>query len=211
MAHASCEKGPFAWAPWRALPGEEHRCQTPHAAALQPAASEEGMQTLRSPSWTRLNRKGELCCLRHREELREGSEVQAMPCKHAFHPNCLKPWLLEHRNTCPTCRYGSCCSPSPLNAKDVHVMCCSRQLWRCGAPLWSASCLGTCTVQHAPAPLPQGYGPGTHTHTHTPPTPRHELPTDNPQYERRKERERVEAEERRGVENAVSHNEFLYI
>lgn len=38
---------------------------------------------------------------------------------------------------------------------------------------------------------------------------RHELPTDDQQYERRKEREREEAEERRGAENAVSHNEFL--
>jgi E3 ubiquitin-protein ligase AIP2 len=43
------------------------------------------------------------------------------------------------------------------------------------------------------------------------PTCRHELPTDDHQYERRKEREREEAEERRGAENAVSHNEFLYI
>ncbi|KAI7839228.1 hypothetical protein COHA_007041 [Chlorella ohadii] len=43
------------------------------------------------------------------------------------------------------------------------------------------------------------------------PTCRHELPTDDQQYERRKEREREEAEERRGAENAVSHNEFLYI
>lgn len=41
------------------------------------------------------------------------------------------------------------------------------------------------------------------------PPGRHELPTDDQQYERRKEREREEAEERRGAENAVSHNEFL--
>ena len=38
---------------------------------------------------------------------------------------------------------------------------------------------------------------------------RHELPTDDHHYERRKEREREEAEERRGAANAVSHNEFL--
>jgi len=47
-----------------------------------------------------------------------------------------------------------------------------------------------------------------------PPTPlpcRHELPTDDKVYERRKEREREEQEERRGAQNACSHNEFLYI
>ncbi|GAB4817781.1 hypothetical protein N2152v2_004827 [Parachlorella kessleri] len=43
------------------------------------------------------------------------------------------------------------------------------------------------------------------------PTCRHELPTDDAHYERRKEREKEEAEERRGAENAVSHNEFMYL
>lgn len=43
------------------------------------------------------------------------------------------------------------------------------------------------------------------------PTCRHELPTDDQRYERAKVREAEEAEERRGAENALSHNEFLYI
>jgi E3 ubiquitin-protein ligase AIP2 len=47
--------------------------------------------------------------------------------------------------------------------------------------------------------------------THECPSRRHELPTDDWRYEDRKERARVEEEERRGAANAVSHNEFLYI
>ena len=47
--------------------------------------------------------------------------------------------------------------------------------------------------------------------TNTCPTCRHELPTEDQQYERKKEMAKVEAEERRGVENSLSNNEFLYI
>jgi len=43
-------------------------------------------------------------CAVCREHLIVGDNMQELPCKHLFHPNCLKPWLDEH-NSCPICRY----------------------------------------------------------------------------------------------------------
>ena len=34
-----------------------------------------------------------------------GDTYTSMPCKHAFHPDCLLPWL-KHNGTCPVCRYS---------------------------------------------------------------------------------------------------------
>lgn len=47
--------------------------------------------------------EGAECCI-CKEKLRVGDEMQEMPCKHLFHPLCLKPWLDEH-NSCPICRH----------------------------------------------------------------------------------------------------------
>ena len=40
---------------------------------------------------------------------------------------------------------------------------------------------------------------------------RHELPTDDDRYERRKEREATEKEAQKGAANAVGHTDFLYV
>lgn len=36
-------------------------------------------------------------------EYEVGDKVQTLPCKHKYHPHCVKPWLDKH-NTCPLCR-----------------------------------------------------------------------------------------------------------
>ena len=36
-------------------------------------------------------------------EYEVGDRVQVLPCKHKYHPQCVKPWLDKH-NTCPLCR-----------------------------------------------------------------------------------------------------------
>ncbi|KAI3454019.1 hypothetical protein Pfo_010682 [Paulownia fortunei] len=38
------------------------------------------------------------------ENLVVDDKMQELPCKHLFHPPCLKPWLDEH-NSCPICRH----------------------------------------------------------------------------------------------------------
>ncbi|XP_065036575.1 E3 ubiquitin-protein ligase AIP2-like [Musa acuminata AAA Group] len=38
------------------------------------------------------------------ENLAVDDKMQELPCKHLFHPPCLKPWLDEH-NSCPICRH----------------------------------------------------------------------------------------------------------
>ncbi|GAV74004.1 zf-RING_2 domain-containing protein [Cephalotus follicularis] len=43
-------------------------------------------------------------CAICKENLVVGDEMQELPCKHTFHPPCLKPWLDAH-NSCPVCRY----------------------------------------------------------------------------------------------------------
>lgn len=43
-------------------------------------------------------------CAICRENLVMNDEMQELPCKHTFHPPCLKPWLDEH-NSCPICRH----------------------------------------------------------------------------------------------------------
>ncbi|XP_030538530.1 E3 ubiquitin-protein ligase AIP2 [Rhodamnia argentea] len=43
-------------------------------------------------------------CAICRENLVVNDEMQELPCKHTYHPPCLKPWLDEH-NSCPICRH----------------------------------------------------------------------------------------------------------
>mmetsp|Transcript_7556 Transcript_7556/g.16232 ORF Transcript_7556/g.16232 Transcript_7556/m.16232 type:complete len:552 (-) Transcript_7556:377-2032(-) len=42
-------------------------------------------------------------CTICQDDICKGCEAIHMPCKHAFHRECLVPWLQEH-NTCPICR-----------------------------------------------------------------------------------------------------------
>lgn len=38
------------------------------------------------------------------EEMRDGDVIQALPCQHKFHHQCIRTWM-HHSPTCPVCRY----------------------------------------------------------------------------------------------------------
>ncbi len=37
------------------------------------------------------------------EDYKQGEKLLKLPCKHDYHPECVKPWLAKH-NSCPMCR-----------------------------------------------------------------------------------------------------------
>lgn len=47
---------------------------------------------------------GDAECAICKENFVEDDKMQELPCKHTFHPPCLKPWLDKH-NSCPICRH----------------------------------------------------------------------------------------------------------
>ncbi|CAG8599436.1 4358_t:CDS:2 [Paraglomus brasilianum] len=47
----------------------------------------------------------QLNCPVCKEDYSEGEEVVSLPCNHAFHDDCIKPWL-KMNGTCPVCRYS---------------------------------------------------------------------------------------------------------
>ncbi|KAK9266068.1 hypothetical protein L1049_021473 [Liquidambar formosana] len=58
--------------------------------------------TLTEEILTKLGQDAE--CAICKENLVVSDKMQELPCKHTFHPPCLKPWLDEH-NSCPICRH----------------------------------------------------------------------------------------------------------
>ncbi|KAH3756937.1 peptidase U34 [Pelomyxa schiedti] len=70
-----------------------------------PPASKDAIATMLTPVSVTQDYvdHGEQCTV-CREELSLGEQLVSLPCKHIYHPECIKPWLSLH-NTCPCCRF----------------------------------------------------------------------------------------------------------
>jgi E3 ubiquitin-protein ligase RNF13 len=42
------------------------------------------------------------------EDFVDGDGLRKLPCKHEFHLECIDPWLLTRKRTCPICKADSC-------------------------------------------------------------------------------------------------------
>lgn len=47
------------------------------------------------------------------DPFKEGDHISVLPCKHAFHYDCIKPWLGEANACCPVCKQ------CPYKNKDI--------------------------------------------------------------------------------------------
>ena len=50
------------------------------------------------------------------EDYESGDELRALDCGHAFHKDCIDPWLITKRACCPVCKHVIAPPPPPTNA-----------------------------------------------------------------------------------------------
>ena len=62
------------------------------------------------------NGTGDTCavCI---EDYESGDELRALDCGHAFHKDCIDPWLITKRACCPVCKHVI--APPPPPPEDV--------------------------------------------------------------------------------------------
>ena len=63
------------------------------------------------------NGTGDTCavCI---EDYESGDELRALDCGHAFHKDCIDPWLITKRACCPVCKHVIAPPPPPENVPD---------------------------------------------------------------------------------------------
>jgi E3 ubiquitin-protein ligase AIP2 len=130
-------------------------------------------------------------CAVCRENLVVGDKMQELPCKHLFHPPCLKPWLVSIAFL--------------LHHVLIHLHKHYFSSGYCDSFIVIYYYNGMVMFEAFDIIL---YWQDEHNSC---PVCRYELRTDDHEYESRKEREKEEEEDRRGAANAVRGGEFMYI
>lgn len=129
-------------------------------------------------------------CAICRENLVLNDKMQELPCKHTFHPPCLKPWLVL--------------SLTPQIYWKFYVLL----LKSTSCILFYGILLRNDMIRYKVCSILSFMWQDEHNSC---PICRHELQTDDHAYESWKEREKEAEEERKGAENAIRGGEYMYV
>jgi len=98
-------------AEFQALLNHLFRSSQPQGA---PPATEKAIDSLQQVHATKEQVDQSEQCPVCKDEYELDMELLQLPCKHTYHPDCIKHWLKMH-NTCPLCR-------APVSSKDETVV-----------------------------------------------------------------------------------------
>ncbi|KAF4526446.1 hypothetical protein B566_EDAN014058 [Ephemera danica] len=86
-----------------------------HGERPPPPASRDCVQSLPEKVVTESGKQCPVCL----KEFELGETTKVLPCKHAFHPSCILPWL-EKTNSCPVCRHELATDDEEYEAMKKH-------------------------------------------------------------------------------------------
>ena len=77
---------------------------TPSSSSLTPVEKQSVPSHRHAPNRKRYNGRQMECVVCLEEYVDGESRVMSLPCGHEFHAECITPWLVNRRRTCPICK-----------------------------------------------------------------------------------------------------------